>query len=86
MKALEELGPQGFGYEDQRWTTQRVADAIATLTKIQYTQTHMSKLLRRWGWSWQKPKRQDIRRDEAAIIHWQQVIWPALKKSGAGTE
>lgn len=86
LKALEELGPEGFGYEDQRWTTQRIADAIATLTKIQYSQSHMSKLLRRWGWSWQKPKRRDIRRDETAITHWQQQIWPALKKTGEGTE
>lgn len=49
LEALEELGPLGFGYEDQRWTTQRIADAIALLTGIQYTQSHMSKLLRRWG-------------------------------------
>lgn len=83
LKALEELGPQGFGYEDQRWTTQRIADAIALLTGVQYTQSHMSKLLRRWGWSWQKPKRQDIRRDEEKIKRWQQEVWPTLKKSGA---
>tara|TARA_R110000796_G_C14535972_1_gene432411 strand:+ start:564 stop:1226 length:663 start_codon:yes stop_codon:yes gene_type:complete len=40
----------------------------------------MGRLLKRWGWSWQKPKRQDIRRDEAAIEHWRDVIWPELKK------
>lgn len=80
LQALEELGPDGFGYEDQRWTTRRIADAIAQLTGVQYSQSHMSKLLKRWGWSWQKPKRQDVRRDEKAIEHWQREIWPALKK------
>lgn len=85
LKALEDLGPIGFGYEDQRWTTQRIANAIGRLTSVQYSQPYMSKLLKRWGWSWQRPKRQDVRRNEEAILHWQQEIWPILKKSGAGT-
>lgn len=85
LTALEALGPDGFGYKDQRWTIQRIADSVDRLTGVRYSQTHMGRLLKRWGWSWQKPRRQDIRRDEAAIEHWRDVIWPELKKTGPGT-
>ncbi|WP_264477373.1 hypothetical protein [Halomonas sp. M20] len=36
LVALEALGPKGFGYEDQRWTTQRIVDAIVRLTDVHY--------------------------------------------------
>lgn len=80
LEALEELGPEGFGYEDQRWTTQRIADAIAQLTDVRYSQSSISALLKKWRWSWQQPKRRDSRRDEALIKHWREELWPALKK------
>jgi hypothetical protein len=32
------------------------------------------------GWSVQKPERRAFQRDEAAIAHWKQHTWPALKK------
>lgn len=82
LAALEELGPEGFGYEDQRWTTQRIADAIARLTDVHYSKSSISALLSKWGWSWQQPKRRDSRRDEATIEHWREELWPALKKRG----
>lgn len=82
LTALEELGPEGFGYEDRRWTTQRIADAIAQLTDVRYSQSSISALLKKWRWSWQQPKRRDSRRDEARIEHWREELWPALKKRG----
>ncbi|MHB0777558.1 winged helix-turn-helix domain-containing protein [Halomonas sp. WWR20] len=74
------MEPDGFGYEDQRWVIQRIADSVAWLTGVRYNQAHMGRLLKQRGWSWQKPRRQDIRRDEADIEHWRDVIWPELKK------
>ena len=53
LAALEALGPEGFGYDDQRWTTQRIADAIARLTHIRYSTSKISDLLRQWDWTWQ---------------------------------
>ncbi|QEA39728.1 winged helix-turn-helix domain-containing protein [Pistricoccus aurantiacus] len=79
LATLEALGPEGFGYEDQRWTTQRIADAIARLTDVRYSISKISDLLRQWGWSWQVPKRRDSRRDEATIEHWRAQLWPAVK-------
>jgi putative transposase len=80
LAELEELGSGGFGYEGQRWTTQRVADAIARLTDIYYSKSSISELLKKWRWSWQKPKRQGRRRDEAKTGHWREELWPTLKK------
>ncbi|WP_417339122.1 winged helix-turn-helix domain-containing protein [Halomonas kashgarensis] len=58
---------------------QRIVDSVARLTDVRYSQTHMGRLLKQCGWSWQKPRRQDICRDEAATEHWRDVIWPELK-------
>jgi hypothetical protein len=46
----------------------------------------MSKLLKRWNWSWQQPKRQDVRRDEDTIAHRKTEIWPALKNQTQDNE
>lgn len=85
LVALEALGPEGFGYEDQRWTTQRIAEAIARLTDVHYSTSSISDLLRQWGWSWQVPRRRDSRRDEATIEHWREQLWPELKKISRGS-
>jgi transposase len=38
------------------------------------------KLLRQGlGWSWQKPERRALQRDEAAIEHWKTHEWPRIK-------
>lgn len=80
LEALEERGPEGFGYEDQPWTTQRIADAIAQLTDVRYSQSSISVLLKKWRGSWHQPKRRDSRRDEALITHWREKLWLASKK------
>mgnify|MGYP002737683347 CR=1 FL=1 len=85
LAALEALGPEGFGYDDQRWTTQRIADTIARLTDVRYSTSKISDLLRQWGWSWQVPKRRDSRRDEATVEHWREQLWPELKKICRGS-
>ena len=33
------------------------------------------------GWSWQKPERRAIERDEAAIARWTREAWPRIKKA-----
>ena len=47
---------------------------------ISYHPGHMSRLLRRWGWSVQKPVRQAQQRDEEVIAQWPDQTWPQLKK------
>jgi transposase len=77
-------GPAAHGYKTQLWTLPRVAVLIEKLTGVRYHPGHVWKLLGSSGFSCQRPERRAVERDEAAIGHWKQVRWPAIKKKRAG--
>jgi transposase len=77
---LLERGAEAFGYTGAVWTTTRVAEVIGRELGVTYHPAHVSRLLRRLGWSVQKPIQRATQRDEAAITAWQTERWPALKK------
>jgi transposase len=69
------------GYATDLWTLQRVAKLIETQFRVRYTTVGVWKLLRlSLEWSWQKPERRAIQRDEAAIEQWKTRTWPHIKK------
>ena len=80
-------GAQANGYPTDLWTLPRVAELIERLTEVRYHPGHVWYVLRdQLGWSWQRPARQAIERDEQAIRNWRQQRWPTLKKGrGAST-
>jgi transposase len=78
-------GPGAYGWSTQLWTLERVADVIAMETGVRYHVGHVWKILRRLGWSWQKPARRATERDEEAISRWVREEWPEIKKSPAGS-
>ena len=81
---LEKLlldGPLAAGYQTDLWTLERVARLIRQQFSVRYHPGHVWKVLRRLGWSCQKPERRPTQRDEAAIAHWRRYVWPQLKKS-----
>jgi transposase len=61
------------------YNTTRVAAIIRLEFGISYHPVHVGRLLKAIRWSPQKPVRRARQRDEAAIAHWRQEIWPALK-------
>ena len=73
-------GPQALGYETGLWTAPRVAQLIAGECGVQYHPGHVWKILRRMGWSCQRPAGRALERDEAAIRGWKKQRWPELKK------
>lgn len=81
MGALLDRGAEAFGYPGAVWTTTRVAELIGQRFHVFYHPAHCSRLLRRLGWSVQKPIARATQRDEAAIAAWQTERWPALKKN-----
>ena len=82
--ALRE-GPGAHGFATELWTLPRVATLIERLTGVQYHPGHVWYVLRRLGWSLQRPTRQARERDEAAIAEWKRHRWPQVKKTpGAG--
>jgi len=76
-------GAEAHGFRGDLWTRRRVAALIERKLGIKYHPGHVSKLLRSWGWSSQKPAKRARQRDEEAIRQWLTRRWPAIKKSGA---
>jgi transposase len=73
-------GPQALGYATGLWTAVRVRDLIEYQTGVRYHEAHVWRILRRLGWSCQRPSGRALERDEAAIAYWKRYRWPQLKK------
>jgi transposase len=73
-------GPEALGYETSLWTSGRVAVLIKELFGIRYHEDHVWRILRKLGWSCQRPVGRALERNEDAIRRWKQRRWPALKK------
>jgi transposase len=73
-------GAEAFGFRGAVWTCRRVAGLIAEQFGVRYHRAHVSRLLRRLGWTPQKPIIRATQRDAEAITIWYQERWPAIKK------
>ncbi len=77
-------GPMAYGYRTDLWTCERVAKLIRREFRVRYHRHHVARLLRQLGWSYQKPERRALERDEAAINRWKRKEWPRIKKTLRG--
>jgi transposase len=73
-------GPQALGYETSLWTANRVVHLIEQACGVSYHPGHVWKILRRLGWSCQRPTGRALERDDKAIQRWKKERWPELKK------
>jgi transposase len=74
-------GAVAFGYSTDVWTLPRVAEVIQRVTGVSYHPRYVWYLLRQQlQWTWQRPARRAIERDDNAIHDWVQQQWPHLKK------
>ena len=80
LPALLKQGAEAHGFRGEVWTCPRVAQVIQRQFGVTYTQQQVGKILRKIGWSRQKPVSRASQRDEAAIASWREDTWPALKK------
>jgi transposase len=78
-------GTEAWGFRGDRWTRKRVGEVLRREFGVHYHPAHLSRLLVRWGFSVQKPQRQAVQRDEAAIVQWREQQWPAVEKRGRTT-
>jgi transposase len=76
-------GAEAYGFRGAVWTCARVAKVIECEFGVSYHKDHVSRLLKELEWTPQKPAGRDSRRDEEAIAHWRDDVWPGLKKSPA---
>lgn len=72
------------GYPDDLWTTERVAWVVEQKFGVRYHPGHVWRLLHDLGFTWQKPRRQALERDEKAINQWLREEWPKIQKKGVG--
>lgn len=73
-------GAEAFGFAGQVWTTKRIAAVLQRTFGVRYSAGHISKLVRQFRWSAQKPTTRATQRNEAAIERWKTGRWPLLKK------
>lgn len=71
-------GSIAHGYKNELWTLRRVGRLIQELTGKQASVSEVWRLLRRMGWSPQKPERRARERDEEKIDKWKLEDWPRL--------
>jgi transposase len=77
-------GALSHGYRTDLWTTARIAELIKNKFGVIYHQDHIGKLMASLSWSYQKPARRAIERDEKAIEEWKRKQWPRIKKKLRG--
>lgn len=76
-------GPTKHGWKTELWTLPRIVELIEKKFSVRYDQSGVWRLLRRLGWSCQKPERRARERDADAIERWRKEDWPRLKKREA---
>jgi transposase len=85
LKQLEQellRGAYAQGYADDYWTLDRIARLIWDTFQVRYHPVSVWYIMKRIGWSNQRPQRQALQRDDEAIAHWKKYTWPRIKKSG----
>jgi transposase len=71
-------GPEAYGFRGQVWTCARIARVIEQECGVSYHKGSVGRLLARLRWTPQVPIRRAIQRDEQAIRHWRDDVWPTL--------
>ena len=79
-KALLQGAP-AHGFNSELWTLERVAQVIERVAGVHYHPGHVWRVLRKLGWSLQKPTTRARERDEGEIARWKKTVWPRLKKT-----
>jgi transposase len=80
LPKLLALGPRRYGYPNDLWTTRRIAALIEREFRVGYHPAQVSRILAQLGWSYQKPERRALERNEVAIAKWKRYRWLAIKK------
>ncbi len=73
-------GPLEAGFPTETWTSRRVAEVIEREFGVSYHVGHVWKILRRIGWTSQRPQHQSRKRDAAEIQRWREQEWSRIKK------
>jgi transposase len=73
-------GPEAYGFQGEVWTCARVAKVIEEEFGVTYHKGHVARLLKQLHRTPQVPIQRALQRDEGAIEHWRDEVWPELRK------
>lgn len=76
-------GAGEYGFSGDFWTLGRITEAVASWTGVRYEDRSVWHVLKRLGFSCQKPVRRAVERDENAIRNWISKDWPEIKKGAS---
>lgn len=79
-------GAQAHGYPNALWTIPRIRRLIDEEMGIKASGSEVWRLLRRMGWSPQKPTKRARERNEPAITRWKREQWPRILKEAQEQE
>ena len=77
-------GAMANGYQTELWTTARIAEMIGHHFGVRYHRDHIGRLMASLSWSYQKPDKRALQRDEATVEEWKHKQWPRIKKTLRG--
>jgi len=77
---LIESGPVSYGFNSGVWTSSMVTNVISDEFNISYHPGHVRKLLKKMGFSVQRPTLELINKDPAEGKKWVRYRYPSLKK------
>ncbi len=80
IPAVLAKGAAAYRFRGEVWNSRRLAVAIKQEFGVSYHPDHCGYLVRKMGYSMQKPMQRATQRHEQAIEHWQAHHWPRLKK------
>lgn len=83
LKVLEQellKGAYEHGYAEDYWTLDRIARLIWDKFKVRYHPSSVWHIMKRLGWSNQRPQRRALQRNDETIRHWKHYAWPRIKK------
>jgi transposase len=80
IPAVLAKGAPASGLRGEVWNSRRLAVAIKQEFGVSDHPDHCGYLVRKMGYSMQKPVERATQRNERAIEHWKVHHWPQLKK------
>ena len=80
LKKKLDRGALASGFPTDRWTLERVQKLIKKEFDVIYHPNYLNRLLRRLGFSPQKPLPQAVEQEKKLVEAWLQGDWPRIKK------
>ena len=78
--AMIDGDPRAHGFETSGWTIPKIRHVIGVTYGVWLDRAHLSRKLRRWGFTYQRPALRAVERNEDDIATWVRVQRAALGK------